>query len=426
MRGLEGIKVVELTSYVAAPACPRILGEMGATIYKIEPLSGDEYRTNGPGFGMKKTDIDDPAFDYASLNKQFLSVNLKSEEGHEFVERLLADADVLLTSFRDNALVKLGYDYESVHARHPHLVWAQMRGYGEYGPEKNTKGFDATVYGARGGYFTSLPQRGDQPINWPAAMGDWNASLALSAAVLGGLVRKERSGEGDKVTVSLHHCAMWPLHMLLGSTQFGDSWPKSRYEVTCPTNNTYQSKDGIWFIICYGSYDLFYDHTMRSIGLDDLVGDERYNKAAHINDGSGRNTEVVKILENQFLTEDWEHWEAVFKANEIPYQKMFNADDIMHDEEAFANDALRTLHYDAFGDMVIPTSPIRFASMGDPVLHKSRPIGYDTATVMRAYGYADDDIARMSDDGAIGCYDGPALPDSVFEPSFGPRSHRES
>ena len=68
MRGLEGIKVVELTSYVAAPACPRILGEMGATIFKIEPASGDEYRTNGPGFGMEKTDTDDPFTDYPTMH----------------------------------------------------------------------------------------------------------------------------------------------------------------------------------------------------------------------------------------------------------------------------------------------------------------------------------------------------------------------
>lgn len=82
MKGLEGIKVIDLTSYVAAPASPRILGEMGATVYKIEPESGDEYRTNAPGFGMKKTDIDDPSFDFASMNKLFVSINLKSEEGH--------------------------------------------------------------------------------------------------------------------------------------------------------------------------------------------------------------------------------------------------------------------------------------------------------------------------------------------------------
>ena len=110
MRGLEGIKVVELTGYVAAPACPRILGEMGATVYKIEPASGDEYRTNGPAFGMQKTDIDDPAFDFASLNKNFLSVNLKTEEGMAFLHTLLADADIMLTSFRDKALKKLHLD----------------------------------------------------------------------------------------------------------------------------------------------------------------------------------------------------------------------------------------------------------------------------------------------------------------------------
>ena len=178
MKGLEGIKIVELTSYVAAPACPRILGEMGATVYKIEPATGDEYRTNGPGFGMQKTDIDDPAFDYASMNKTFVSINLKSEEGSRLLHKMLDDADIMVTSFRDKALGKLGLDWESVHKAHPHLVWGQMRGYGEFGPDKNTKGFDATAYAARGGWFACLPQAGEgyQPINWPAAMGDWNAS----------------------------------------------------------------------------------------------------------------------------------------------------------------------------------------------------------------------------------------------------------
>lgn len=110
------------------------------------------------------------------------------------MEKMLADADILITSFRDKALNKLGLDWESVHARHPHLVWAQMRGYGEYGPDKDTKGFDATAYAARGGWFACLPQAGEhyQPINWPAAMGDWNASLALIRRC-SGCARSQRS-----------------------------------------------------------------------------------------------------------------------------------------------------------------------------------------------------------------------------------------
>lgn len=426
MKGLEGVKVVELTGYVAAPACLRILGEMGATIYKVEPFSGDEYRTNGPAFGMGKTDIDDPAFDLASLNKEFLSVNLKDEKGKEFLEKLLADADIMVTSFRDKALKKLGLDYDSVHARHPHLVWGQMRGYGEYGPERDTKGFDTTAYAARGGFLASLPQAGEgyQPINWPAAIGDWNSSVTLTAGLLAALVRKERTGEGDKVTTTLHHNALWAMNIMLASSQFGDAWPKSRYDATCPSNNTYRSKDGVWFIICYGSYDLFFEHLMTSIGLTSILGDERYTTSAAINNGSGGNTEVIKMLEQHFLTQDWVHWEPIFQENEIPYQRLFLPDDILHDEEAFANDALRTLHYDAFGDKVLPTTPVRLASVGDPVLRRSRPVGYDTARIMGEYGYTAEQIAQMNGT-SVKVYDGPEMPDSVMEPSFGPRSVRE-
>lgn len=425
MKGLEGIKVVELTGYVAAPACLRFLGEMGATIYKIEPFSGDEYRTNGPGFGMSKTDIDDPAFDLASLNKNFLSVNLKSEEGKAFIEKLLADADILVTSFRDNALKKLGLDYESVHQRHPHLVWGQMRGYGEYGPERDSRGFDTTAYAARGGFLAVLPQDGEhyQPINWPAAVGDWNASMALTSGLLAALVRKQLTGEGDKVTVNLYHCALWSMQIMLASSQFGDKWPKSRYAVTCPTNNSYVTKDGVWFIMCFGSYDMYYEYTMKLMGLDFMLDADHamYATADSINDGSGKNTEVVKIMEKRFAEEDWDYWAEIFREKEVPYQRLFLANDILSDEEAYANDALRKLHYDAFGEKVVPTSPVRLRSMGDPVLRKSRPIGYDTARIMQEYGYSPEEVDGLNGT-AVLCYDGDPLPSSVFEPSYGPHS----
>ena len=121
MKGLEGLKVVELTSYVAGPACPRILAEMGATVYKIEPFEGDDYRNNASGFGMSKTEIDDPAFDLTSTNKTFVSINLKTEGGAEFLDKLLKEADVLVTSFRDGGLKRLGLDYETASKKYPRL-----------------------------------------------------------------------------------------------------------------------------------------------------------------------------------------------------------------------------------------------------------------------------------------------------------------
>jgi len=203
MRGLEGITVVELAQYVAGPASPRILGEMGATVYKIEPLSGDEQRTQGASWGMNhKTDFDDAAYDMSSMNKKWVALDLKSEEGRLAMDRMLERVDIFVTSLRDGALGRLGLDYETLHAKHPRLVWGQMRGYGERGPERNAKGFDATSYSARGAVVMSFPQKNEhfQPGNAPIAFGDWNACVALTAGVLAALVRALRTGQGDRVS----------------------------------------------------------------------------------------------------------------------------------------------------------------------------------------------------------------------------------
>jgi crotonobetainyl-CoA:carnitine CoA-transferase CaiB-like acyl-CoA transferase len=425
MKGLEGIKVVELAGYVAGPAAPRILGEMGATIYKIEPFTGDEYRTNAPGFGMEKTDIDDPAFDLASMNKEWLSINLKSTEGKAIVYKLLETADILLTNYRDKALKKLGFDYETIHERFPHLVWAQVRGYGEYGPERDTRGYDATAFASRGGLFTTIPQAGEHyaPGNMPAAFGDWNVSVSITAGILAALVRKERTGIGDKVTVNLYHQACWAFQTGIAGVQFNDVWPKSREHAMCPTNNTYRTKDDVWFLICYGSYNLFYNSVMSIIGREDLVDDARYFPQENMDYEA--NAQIIRILEEAFAQKTWDEWVEIFKAHEVPHSKLNNLVDILEDEEAYANDILRPVHYDAFGEKMLPTSPIRLDSVGDPILRKSRPIGYDTARVLKEYGYTDAQIDSLVSDGSIKLYDGPELPDSVFEPSYGPRSKAE-
>lgn len=425
MKGLEGVKVVELTGYVAAPAALRVLGEMGATVYKVEPFTGDEYRTNAPGFGMERNDIDDPSFELASTNKNWVSVNLKHEKGMEFVMKMLSEADIVVTSFRDKALKKLGLDYETLHEKFPRLVFGQMRGYGERGPEKDSRGFDATAYSSRGGLFMTFPQKDEhfQPANIPAGFGDWNTAMVMVAGLLGALVRAQRCGEGDKVTVNLYHCACWAMQIGLAGTQHGSIYPRSRKSAPCPTNNTYMSKDGVWFLICFGSYDVYYDLVMSSMGLTDMVGNPEYNNLAKVTE-EGRTAEVVSILEKRFAEEDFEYWAETFRKNEVPYQKLNTLEDVLEDEEAYANDILRKIPYDTFGDQAIVTSPLRMASMGDPILKRSRPIGYETRDVMHEFGYDDAQIDEAVKEGAVKCYEGPELPESVFRLSYGPNSIR--
>lgn len=410
MKGLEGIKVVELTGYVAAPCCPRILGEMGAEIIKIEPLSGDEQRTQGPGFGMTRTEREDPAFDMSSMNKNWVSINLKSPKGMVFLHQIIKDADILITSFRDKALIKLGLDYETLHARYPGLVYGHMRGYGDRGPNKDAKGFDATAYSARGGLFTSLPQKGDEPVNIPVAMGDFNASTVLTAGVLGALVRKCHSGLGDKVMVNLYHCALWAMQIPVVSRQSGAEYPRSRKEVPCPFNNTYKAGDGVWFLICNGNYNKYYEEMMTAFGLGHMVGNKDYDTLEKLVQ-DGTSPYIISLLEDAFEQKDFSEWETIFRQHEIPYEKCFLIDDILVDEEAYANDSLRRVHYEDFGDRAIPTSPLRMQSLGDPELRKSKPIGYHTQTYMLRYGYTQEDVQKMDAEGTVKCYHGDPVQD---------------
>ena len=124
MKPLEGIKVVELTGFYAAPTVPRVLSEWGAEVIKIEPLTGDPSRTQAGVFNMPYSDEENPAFDIANVNKRFVSLNLKTEEGKEATYKLLESADVLVTSYRSKALQKLGFSYEELSKRFPKLIFA--------------------------------------------------------------------------------------------------------------------------------------------------------------------------------------------------------------------------------------------------------------------------------------------------------------
>ncbi len=408
MKGLEGLKVIELAGYVAAPACPRILGEMGAEIIKIEPFTGDEQRTQGASHGMLKTDVEDPSFDMSSINKNWLAVNLKTDEGREFAYKLIETADIFITSFRDKALERLGMDYETIHKKFPHIVWGQMRGYGERGPEKDSKGFDATSYSARGGLITAFPQKGESPVNVVSAFGDFNAAIALAAGVLAALVRKDRTGEGDKVVVNLYHTAVWAMQIAVVSRQFGREYPRSRKEVPCPSNNCYQTKDGVWFMICYGNYNKYFKDMCHAFGLEQLIGNKELDTLEALGK-NGKNVDVIRYFEEAFAKKNWNEWEVIFKKWDMPYQKCFTIDDIISDEEAYDNDILRHINYDAFGDRVIPTSPIRFGSIGDPELWLNKPVGYDTIEYMKKYGYSEEQIDKLIADGVIKAYKGKKL-----------------
>lgn len=427
MPGLQGLKVVDLTIFAAAPGCARLLGELGATVYKIERDTGDDQRTQGVSWGMKfKTDIDDAAFDCGGFNRKWLSLNLKTKKGMDMMLKLLEDADVFITSNRTPALKRMGLDYDTLHAKFPKLVWAQLRGYGERGKMADEQGYDAITYSARGGVTMSFPNAGKrfEVGNSPVAFGDWNSSNALAVGILAALWNAEKTGIGDKVVTSLYHVSNWGMMSAICAQQQGQPHPKNRAEAPCPTNNSYVTSDGIWFVMCFGNYNKFHRKVFECIGMNPKYYTDPEYTSLEALANNGKNVEVVAEMEKIFKQRPWKEWQSLLEQNELACEKCQTVEDVLHDQEAYDNDQLRRVYYQdqGYGNdhcYTITTAPIRLGSLGDPILYRSRPIGYDTKEVLQELGYSDKEIQEAHNDGSILCYTGKPLPKSVLEPSYG-------
>ena len=158
-RPLEGIKVVELATFIAAPCCARFLADLGAEVIKIEAPAGDPLRYTAVNEGRPQDQKENTTYDLENANKTCIALNTKSAAGREALEKLIAGADIFITNWRQSPLKKAGLDYDTLHAKYPALVYGFVSGYGEKGPDKDLPGFDFTAFFAVAGDKT-VHQRG--------------------------------------------------------------------------------------------------------------------------------------------------------------------------------------------------------------------------------------------------------------------------
>ncbi len=383
-----------MTAFLAAPTVARVLGEWGADVIKVESPKGDPGRVQGAVFGTPYTDEENLGFDMSNMNKRFITVDLRAESGPEVMDRLLSTADVFLTSTRVKSLVKLGYDFDSLHERFPRLVMAQVLGFGSKGPLKDAAGFDMTACMSRGGVLGTTVNRGSRPMIPPNGYGDFQVSFVLASGILAALLNRERTGLGDYVTTSLFHSGVFMLNTAMISAQYGNVYPKDRREVINPFNNTYVAGDGLIMTLCAPEYDRDFDRVMKLAGRGDLAGDLRYRICDVLN-AEGRNGEVVDVLDEAFATHNRKYWLDLFLANDIPIEACQLPTDVYKDEQAWANDVLRKVTCASGAERMIPTNPVRFQSQGDPELSLTRAQGADTNSILAELGYSQEEIRNI-------------------------------
>lgn len=199
MPALDGVRVVDLSRVLAGPLCTQHLADHGADVIKVEPPAGDETRTFGPPF-----DANGDAAYFSSLNrgKRALSLDLRTSEGREVLERMLADADVLVENFLPGTMKRWGIDYDSLAPRFPRLVYASISGFGDDGPLGGLPGYDAVLQAICGVMSVNGDERSG-PMRVGVPIVDHVTGYVALAGILMALLERERTGKGQRVEATL-------------------------------------------------------------------------------------------------------------------------------------------------------------------------------------------------------------------------------
>src|SRR6201984_2188161 len=273
----SGLKVVDLASFIAGPSAAVILSDFGADVIKVEPPSGDPWR-HGPQIPPQPQAKDPYPWHLANRNKRGITLDLKSPSAQPVLERLVKWADVLIVNTPHPARQRLNLEYDDVVHWNPRLVYADLTGFGEKGPDAELPGFDITSYWARSGLLSMTRDLGAPPT-WPVAgSGDNATAVGLYSAIVTALYRRERTGKGSRVTTSLLAEGVWSAAVFIQAA-LNEAKFFGLHDRTHPANaamNVYRASDGAWFVLLITPDKLA--AVAQAIGREDLLTAPRFSE----------------------------------------------------------------------------------------------------------------------------------------------------
>ncbi len=402
---LDGIKVIDLSTFVAAPVTGRFLADLGAEVIKIETASGDGWRITGRGYVPDHfTPEDNPVFDIYNSGKKLISVNLKTKEGKEVFRRLMEDADIFLTNVREDALRRMGVSYEDLKEQYPKLIYAQVTGYGPKGPEAATAAFDTTAFWSRTGFIRDLGVIDEEtgaynPVYPPSGVGDTVTAYLLLSQINAALYQRTSTGRGQRVEASLFHTGIFTMGTMQVTCQrpFGRVYPKERYD-HASLAGFYRCSDGEYIFIAAGVPQILIKKLGPAIGIPDLADDPRF---ATVEARAKYKKEVYTVLKERFLTKTSDEWLAIAKQYDFAATKCQSFADIAEDEQAIANDYVEKVLYPNGNVNTIATPPFHMETVQGLTTRPMPKAGTDTRAVLLAHGYTDEEIDAMKDSGAV-------------------------
>ena len=396
----EGVRVVELAQWVFVPVAGALLADWGADVVRVDRPEGDPYRglvTQGIGRDSGGVNL---SVALANRGKRSIALDLRTDEGMEVLHRLLDSADVFLTSFRPDALERLGLDADSLGERYPSLVYARGNGYGVRGPDAGMAGYDASAYWARGGVTHVLtPADREYPITPRGAMGDRNGGMALAFGIAGALLKRARTGAGSVVDVSLLGMAMWTLSSdLLAALQGAE--PRAaggRGPVINPLVGTYRTSDGRHLQLVFLESDRYWGPLCDLVDRADLRDDPRFV------DHAARDTnraDCVAALDDLFASRTFEEWKQLLSELDAPWAPVQAVEELLTDPQVLANGYLGEVAVDGGESYTLPTVPVQYDE-APPELRPAPEHGEHTEALLLELGYDWEAIVGLQDAAVI-------------------------
>ncbi len=393
---LAGIKVVDQTQALAGPYAAMILGDLGAEVIKIErPGVGDQSRQWAPPY------IGDQGCYYLAVNrnKRGIALNIRADEGRDFMHKLAADADIFLTNLATAAsLQRYGIDYETLSALNPGLIYASISGYGRSGPRAGQPGYDL-VSQAESGTMALTGEVDGAPMRFPTPIADMTCGLFTVIGILSALHVRHSSGKGQFLDMSLQEGQMTWLENLAGEYfAEGQDPPRrgNRHPQVVPYEAV-QGSDGDWFILGVGS-DNVWASFCRHVGREALASDARFVTNA---DRIANYDALLPIVREIVREKPCDQWLEELRAVGVPCGRINTVAEALTDPHVIERGFIVELEHPALGIVKSLATPVHMSET--PLSYRRYPprLGEHSDEVAAELGYASAEIARLRADGVL-------------------------
>jgi crotonobetainyl-CoA:carnitine CoA-transferase CaiB-like acyl-CoA transferase len=361
---LDGIRVVELASFVAAPAAGALLADFGAEVMKVEVPGGEVYRHSTPRrLGYRESDFPEaPHYQMDNRGKRSLALDLKRAA--------------------------------TLRARRPELVFASLTGYGNDGPDAASPAFDYTAYWSRTGFMDILRDADAAPAYLRPGVGDHAAALALVSGILAALRVRDRTGVGQEVGVSLLHTGFYVLGNDV-SCALATGQPPPPHDRRCARNplwNHYATQDGRWLFLVMIESDRYWPAFCEAIGREALCGDTRFVDAV----SRYRNAEdLCALLAETFAERSLAEWEQQLTGRPLIWSPVRTVEEALHDPQARATGVFTDVDHPVAGRYETVAPPVALSGYAMRGERPAPALGADTEAVLRSAGLAEDEIAAV-------------------------------